>query len=131
VYLIDSDWLIEVLKGRQTFVRELNRLAPFGVSVSAIVLAELWEGVPDSRDPPRARAMVQGIEQRMQILVVDAPVAQRFGELRNDLRKAGKLIADMDLLIAATALVHNLTLCTQNVKHFSRIPGLSIFSVTS
>jgi tRNA(fMet)-specific endonuclease VapC len=129
VYLIDSDWLIELFRGRAAFVTELNRLAPQGLAVSTITLAELWEGVRGARDPAKARLSVEGIEQRMRVLDVDMAVARVFGDLRCDLRQQGQLIADMDLLIASTALLHNLTLCTQNVKHFGRITGLSLFSL--
>ena len=49
VYLIDTDWLIQLFNGRAAFVRELNRLAPDGLAVSVITLAELWEGVRRAR----------------------------------------------------------------------------------
>jgi tRNA(fMet)-specific endonuclease VapC len=44
------------------------------------------------------------------------------------LHQAGQLISDADILIAATALKHNLVMVTENVNHFRRIPGLSIES---
>ncbi|MFO7865930.1 MAG: VapC toxin family PIN domain ribonuclease, partial [Candidatus Aminicenantes bacterium] len=37
-----------------------------------------------------------------------------------------KIIQDMDILIAATALTHNLTLVTNNIRHFKNIPDLRI-----
>lgn len=46
--------------------------------------------------------------------------------LKANLRQQGLLIEDFDLLIAATALVHNLILVTNNTKHHSRVPGLGI-----
>jgi tRNA(fMet)-specific endonuclease VapC len=42
------------------------------------------------------------------------------------LYQEGQLISDADILIAATALKHNLVMVTENVNHFRRIPGLSI-----
>lgn len=47
---------------------------------------------------------------------------------RARLRAMGTLIQDMDLLIGATALHHNLTLLTNNRRHFGRLPGLNIIS---
>jgi predicted nucleic acid-binding protein len=47
-----------------------------------------------------------------------------FGRLRALLRLQGTLIPDLDLLIAATALQHDLVLLTRNRRHFDRIPGL-------
>ena len=62
------------------------------------------------------------------IVVVDvrAQIAKRFGELRAALLDAGQGTPDMDLLIAATALEHGLTLVTHNVADYAGVPGLSI-----
>jgi tRNA(fMet)-specific endonuclease VapC len=46
--------------------------------------------------------------------------------MRGDMQKSP--ISDADILIAATALKHNLVMVTENVQHFRRIPGLSIES---
>lgn len=52
---------------------------------------------------------------------------ERFAGIRGDLRRRGQLIPDLDLLIAATALHHDLTLLTRNVRHFDRIPELRLY----
>jgi predicted nucleic acid-binding protein len=51
--------------------------------------------------------------------------------LLRSLAPGGLLIGDIDLLIAATALVHGDTLLTRNVRHFQRIPGLRLYQPTS
>ena len=50
-----------------------------------------------------------------------------FARTRVELRRAGRLIPDLDLLIAATAIHHDLTLLTRNVRHFGRIPELQLY----
>ncbi len=55
---------------------------------------------------------------------------RRFARLRGHLRQAGQLIGDPDILIAATALQHELILLTHNRKHFARIPGLNLYQDT-
>jgi len=52
---------------------------------------------------------------------------ERFAEIRSLLRRQGQLIADFDLLIAATALYYDLTLLTYNVRHFEQIPDLKYY----
>jgi predicted nucleic acid-binding protein len=52
---------------------------------------------------------------------------ERFAYLRAELRRRGQLFPDLDLLIAATALQHDLTLLTRNVRHFNRIPDLRLY----
>jgi predicted nucleic acid-binding protein len=51
----------------------------------------------------------------------------RFAEVRSFLRRRGQLIPDFDLLIAATALHHDLTLLTFNRRHFLRVPDLKLY----
>ena len=54
------------------------------------------------------------------MLDVDQAAAQRFGEVRAQLVDQGTLVAAIDLMTEATALVHGLTMVTHNVQHFSK-----------
>lgn len=54
----------------------------------------------------------------------DDLAADHYARLRATLHRAGELIGPNDMLIAATALAHDLVLVTRNVKEFARIPGL-------
>jgi len=60
------------------------------------------------------------------VLNVDFEISRRYGRIRRDLRLQGRLLADNDLWIAATALAHDLTLVTRD-KHFERVPGLKLY----
>jgi len=51
---------------------------------------------------------------------------ETFGEIKADLKVKGKTIEDMDLLIASTAITHNMILVTNNENHFNSIHGLEI-----
>jgi predicted nucleic acid-binding protein len=62
----------------------------------------------------------------VRVLEVTEDIARKFGELRAALFDAGLSVPEMDLMIAATALVHNLTVVTHNVQDFANVPGLSI-----
>ncbi|MFM7845618.1 MAG: type II toxin-antitoxin system VapC family toxin [Planctomycetota bacterium] len=62
----------------------------------------------------------------LQVLAVTEDIAQRFGELRARLLAVGGAVPEMDLLIGATALVHNLTMVTHNVQDYFSIPGLAV-----
>ena len=53
-------------------------------------------------------------------------VCDKFGDLKAFLEKEGKIIDDADLFIAACSIVNELTLVTNNEKHFRRIKGLKI-----
>ena len=59
---------------------------------------------------------------------LDDAACRVFGEERARLREEGNLIGDMDILIGATAISCNLTLLTNNRRHFERMQGLNIVS---
>jgi predicted nucleic acid-binding protein len=63
------------------------------------------------------------------VLSYDTTAARVYGQVRALLESAGRPLADADLQIAATALLHDLELVTGNGKHFKRVPGLRISPV--
>lgn len=94
--------------------------------MSAISVAELAEGAFSDPDPPQALLPTQELLATFAVIPVTSAIAFQFAELRAFLRRQGMLIPDMDLLIAATALEHDLTLVTRNHRHFARVPGLRL-----
>ena len=129
-YLIDTDWVIDHLHQKESVTRRLEEFAPAGLALSIISLAELYEGVFYSRDPVESEAALQRfLDPELTILGMDEETCKIFGKERGRLRTAGALIGDCDLLIGSTALRHNLTLLTNNRRHFERIEGLRIESV--
>ena|SRR5687768_2201709 len=125
-YLVDSDQIIDGLKGIPTALTRLTALGPSGLAVSVMTFAEVVEGAHRDPDPPARIADVRRFLQSYRLLPVTEAIAELFAERRADLRARGLLIPDLDLIIAATALAHNLTLVTGNRRHFARIPGLAI-----
>jgi tRNA(fMet)-specific endonuclease VapC len=129
-YLIDTDWVIDHLHHVERVSRRLEELAPQGLALSVISLAELYEGVYYSRDPARSEATLQRfLDPDLAILGIDEETCKLFGRERGRLRAAGRIIGDFDLLIAATALQYDLTLLTNNRQHFDRVGGLRLESV--
>jgi tRNA(fMet)-specific endonuclease VapC len=127
-YLLDTDWVIHHLNGRQDIIQRLQALQPEGLGLSVIVLAELYEGVYYSRDAAQSEQKLNDFLESVTLVGMDEATAKIFGRERGRLRAAGMMIGDMDLLIAATALQYGLTLLTNNRKHFERIEGLRIES---
>jgi tRNA(fMet)-specific endonuclease VapC len=110
-------------------VNRLRELRPQGLALSVISLAELYEGVHYSRDPARSQQALDTFLEDVSVLGIDEETCQLFGKERGRLRKRGALIGDFDLLIAATCLHHELTLLTNNRRHFERVEGLLIESI--
>ncbi|MEX2099944.1 MAG: type II toxin-antitoxin system VapC family toxin [Acidimicrobiia bacterium] len=128
-YLVDTDWVVHHLRGEETVVRTLSELAPEGLAVSILTLAELYEGVYAATDPRRADdALTEFLNPKIDVLGIDGETARLFGQERSRLRRSGRLIGDIDLLIACTGLRYQLTVLTNNRRHFSAVEGLAIRS---
>ena len=125
-YLVDTDWAVYFLRGKDTYVSELKRLAPKGLAISIISLAELYEGVYCAVDPYAREESLQSFPEGLTVLGVNHGVARTFGQLRAELRKQGVTVADMDLLIGSTAIFHNLILLADNRRHYEKIPGIQL-----
>jgi predicted nucleic acid-binding protein len=130
-YLFDTDAISEVLKPRPAagYVRWLAAVPREEQFTSAVVVGELYKGA--FRSSAAARHL-ENVEKRVlpavTVLSYDVAAARVYGQVRAHLESAGRPLADADLQIAATALVHDLELVTGNVKHFRRVPGLRISS---
>lgn len=128
IYLLDTNAVIAILKGKPAAVRtRLRRVAPkaTGIAVSSIILFELWYGVAHSERPrentERLRIFLSGA---ISVIPFDADDAATAGEVRAALEATGKPIGPYGLLIAAQALRLRATLVTANVTEFGRVRGL-------
>jgi tRNA(fMet)-specific endonuclease VapC len=128
-YLIDSDWVIHHLNGHEAITQRLQDLQAEGLGLSVVALAEVYEGVYYVRDPEESERGLNDFLESVTLIGIDEETAKIFGRERGRLRAAGMVIGDMDLLIGATALQHNLTVLTNNRRHFERIEGLRIESL--
>lgn len=129
-YLVDTDWVIDHFHGVETVTRKLDELRPAGLAISIVSLAELYEGIHYSRDPDKGRAVLARFLTGVTVLPLDEEVCDRFGLERGRLRQRRVTVGDFDLLIAATGLRHQPTLCSNNRRHFEMVEGLEIISVT-
>ena len=129
-YVVDTDWAIDHLNKVVRVAEKLTELRPQGVALSVISLAELYEGSCYCKDPTTSERMLRAFLRNFPVLGIDEEICQVFGKERGRLRKEGRMIGDFDLMIAATCLCHNLTLLTNNRKHFGMVEGLRIISLS-
>ncbi len=127
-YLVETDWAVYWLRGREDVVNKLRDLQAHGLGLSIISLSELYTGIYYSTDPIKAEKELDDFLSFVTILGVNREVCRIFGEENVRLRKDGLMIGDFDLMIAATCLHYDLKLLTNNRQHFQRIRGLEIIS---
>ncbi len=124
--ILDSNTISYYFRGDPCVVPRLQALQPADIGVPAVVEYELRYGVlrlPDEARAPRMVALTQ-LLRPMQSLPFDRECATHAAQLRANLDAAGTPIGPHDVLIAATAMRHQATLVTRNVREFSRVPGL-------
>ena len=128
-YLVDTDWVISYLNGQARVISRLDELKEEGLGVSVVSLAELYEGIYYSTDPEGNERDLADFLRGVTVIAVDTETCKLFGKARGGLRASGNLVGDFDLLIGATALRHDLTLMTNNRRHFERVEGLRLESL--
>jgi tRNA(fMet)-specific endonuclease VapC len=124
-FLVDTDICSAYMKGDhhvwQRFMQYRGQL-----HVSAVTVGDLFTWALRAKASPKRLPTLLDLLNDLTVLDVTTDVGRTFGALRAVLFDAGQATPDMDLLIAATALVHNLTLVTHNVHDFAHLPGLTV-----
>jgi predicted nucleic acid-binding protein len=130
MYLLDTDILSNLLKRvpSMTLIAKLVSVPPEQQFTSSITLGELVYGA--CRLPRRASALLEQLDKtllpNLPVLPFDVAAARRYGEIRAELERRGTPLGDADLRIGAIALARNLIVVTGNIRHFQRIPELSV-----
>lgn len=121
MYLLDTNVVSAARKGHLAPTTWLSRQSPEFVFISVLTLGELLSGamIKARRDPAAGRAL-EGWAQKLRaryesrILGIDEAIALEWGRIA-----AMRTRGDVDGLIAATAIVHGLTVATRNVADFA------------
>jgi len=128
VILLDTVVVSELRKARPnprviTWMRGLNEA---DVYLSVVTIGEVERGIRKVRDADFANTLTRWMEDLLRfygdrILPITPDIARRWGRLSADLGNDGA-----DLLVAATAAAHGLTVATRNVRHFAPT-GVPVF----
>ncbi|MEY4718811.1 MAG: hypothetical protein RL563_1429 [Pseudomonadota bacterium] len=123
-YLLDTNIVIYVIKRRPVEALEMFNRHAGQMAISTITLAELMHGAEKSSQADANMRVVEDFASRLEVLPYTAKAAQHYGSIRAALEKIGKPIGVNDLHIAAHARSEGLTLVTNNLGEFSRVPAL-------
>ena len=123
-YLLDTNMVIYVIKRRPVLVLGLFNENAGRMAISAITLAELIHGAEKSTRVAQNLAVVDDFASRLEVVPYTSRASQHYGAIRAVLERAGRPIGVNDLHIAAHARSEGLTLVTNNLAEFERVPGL-------
>lgn len=127
--ILDTTFLVDVANGDE---RVEDLVADVDASGAAMVttttIMELWEGIHRADSTERERRTVEALLNDVREVPFDRDCAMTAGEIHATLVSAGNPIDVEDVMIGATALVHDVPVLTRNVSHFERIDGLDVVS---
>ncbi|MBU1088275.1 PIN domain-containing protein [Patescibacteria group bacterium] len=124
-YLLDTDTIIYFLRGK----KKINIKNPNpSLSISLITYAELLYGAYKSTNQKKSIQTIKDFIKtfNIDILNLNQKIISIYSKTKANLDTTGQKIDDFDLFIASTAIFYKLTIITNNLRHFSRIPNLQI-----
>ncbi|MCO6553294.1 MAG: type II toxin-antitoxin system VapC family toxin [Gilliamella sp.] len=123
-YMLDTNAVTCFIKNNQIFIQNLTSVRMSQVCISSVTLGELNFGLA-KRSNLRLEAIIKGFINNIDVLPWDVNVANDYGKLRANMMSQGKVLAPLDMMIAAHAFAINATLIT-NDKAFSQVPNLRL-----
>ena len=125
LFMLDTNICIYLIKHHPVeVVRKVKEFHLSDLALSAVTVCELEYGAAKSGNPAKNRETLLKFLAPFEICSLDERAAVHYGDIRAYLEKSGRPIGPMDLLIAAHARSLSLTLVTNNLKEFERVPGL-------
>jgi len=125
-YLLDTNILSHLIRNPTGTVFDyLESILPATACTSIIVSAEIRFGLCKGASE-KLHIQAEKVLGVLDILPLEKPVDEHYGQIRAHLNQAGKPIGGNDLLIAAHALSLDLTLVSANLREFTRVPSLRV-----
>ena len=124
-YLLDTNTCVYWLRSNESVRRRVESTDRGDLAISTIALAALHYGAESSDQPHANHQAIDDFASGLVVIGVDAGIARAFGDIKGQLRRNGTLIEDADILIAATARVFGLTLVSNNLARFNRVPDIA------
>ncbi|MBQ3753967.1 MAG: PIN domain-containing protein [Prevotella sp.] len=124
-YLLDTCTCISMFRNEGRVRDTLRRIGTKNCYISEITVAELYFGLAKAEDKKRKLDDIREVQRLFRVIPAYASFKE-YGEIRYSLEHTGQRVDQFDLLIGATALHHDLTLVTSNLKHFERMQGVKI-----
>lgn len=128
-YLLDTCIIQAVLKreaGSDSLQVRIEAAQRGTLAISALTAVEIWVGLARPRTARARRVLFESLLRHMRVLAFDEAAARQAYTVRRYLEQTGQEIGRMDPLIAAQAIATAAVCVTDNLRHFLRIPGLTI-----
>jgi len=131
MFIFDTDIYTNVIRKipSETLINRLKKVPRRDQFTTTITIGEVYYGLMKASNKTKSLKLFEDVLlPRATILPFDFSAAKKYGEIRSFLEKQGTPLAHADLQIASIALSMNMTLITGNLKHFQRVPKLTVES---
>jgi tRNA(fMet)-specific endonuclease VapC len=127
MYLLDTNICIFAINKRPANVLDrIKQRSKLGLYISSITIAELEYGIENSSQIENNRIALLKFISIFNVLNFDDKDAIFYGKLKSKLKKTGRLIGPLDMLLAAQSLSNDMIFVTNNISEFERVDGLKI-----
>ena len=123
---LDTDILVDFLRNKKEALSFFQFHEHDLLATTPINLFELYYGAFRSYLQEQNISLLEKLKNRLLLLPLSKESAQESARILVQLEKQGIPLEFKDLLIGATALTHNFSLKTNNLKHFNKIPNLKL-----
>ena len=125
MYCLDTNVIIEIIRGDEELTKKIQNLLDKGINffITAVSLCELYKGAYGHAKPDEKIRVLEDFISNFELLSLNKESSQEFGKSYKLLEKAGSITKEFDLMIASIVKVNNLILVTRDKKHFE---GLGI-----
>ena len=124
--MLDTNMCIYAQKKNENVLAKLKENWEEGLAISSITLAELEYGVKASASPEKNSIALMKFLSIVEVIPFDTGAAEEYGNICAYLKKKGKPIGTMDMLISAHAKSEELTVVTHNTREFERVSDLKL-----
>ena len=129
MFIFDTDIYTNVIRKipSETLINRLKKVPRRNQFTTTITIAEVYYGLMKASNRAKLLKLFESVLlPRATILPFNFSAAKKYGEIRSFLEKQGTPLAHADLQIASIALCMNMALITGSLKHFQRVPHLTV-----
>ena len=123
--MLDTNVCVHFMRGLHGVQLRMAKVKPTNCHISEITYAELLFGVENSEHRKLNQENLDHFMLRVSVLSISSAIPV-YAKERARIESIGQPLDDFDLLIGATAIHHNMTLVTNNTKHFQRLKGIKL-----
>jgi len=126
MYCLDTSVIIDIFRGNEEVIKEIEKIWTEEIFVTSISLCELYKGAYGHSNFKEKINLIEEFIKNLKVLSLNSNSCKEFGNLSSELKKNGKEVNDFDIIIASIVKSNNLVLVSRD-KHFKNFQIKALF----